>query len=321
VAAEISIAYNAVTTLYVVIRRHADGYVWNGTTWEAWADANIGTYAVAMTNQGGDLRQADFPTTIAAGRYYYVIYIRTGASPAISDVILTQADLTWTGAASTGSGAVTLSAYALTDLTKVKRYLGTPTANVTDDDLLIELINAATDRIERICNRKFANRAYVDRIDVSQNEMIQTPQWPITDFTSIQLIIGSGPDESLTTVETDCYRRDDATGRIQLLAGFWCLLQPTYNFPTYNWPTFVFARGFRSVQLTYSAGYATIPDALDMCCREVVAMAYGARRLNFNVKSERLGDYAVTLSDQTKVTEDLRARLVEWSSVPVTALY
>lgn len=69
------------------------GQVFNGTTFEAYVDVNYATYVVAMTELGtsSGIYAADLPASLnAATKYSYMVMLRVGGSPAITDVMEAQ---------------------------------------------------------------------------------------------------------------------------------------------------------------------------------------------------------------------------------------
>ncbi len=86
-------------TLYALLRDSA-GLVWNGTTFVAYATANLATYALTMTEQGTASRfyVGDMPT-VASGTYSVTAYVRAGATPAETDAPVAVGQVTWTGTA------------------------------------------------------------------------------------------------------------------------------------------------------------------------------------------------------------------------------
>ena len=87
-------------TIYATVRRPADGYMWNGSAFEAFATANWATYDIACSESpaGGYLYLANFPA-VAAGQYYIDFYEQSGAAPAINDTLLASGVLYWDGSA------------------------------------------------------------------------------------------------------------------------------------------------------------------------------------------------------------------------------
>ncbi len=305
-SAELEIIYNAAAAnLYVVLRRPSDAKVWNGTAWATWADGNIATYAIVLTDKGGDLYQGDFPTAATAGLYRITYYLQAGASPATTDTALETAQEQWNGVALVDTSVVTLSPYALTTVVKVKRFLHT--SATVDDDLLTELINAWTARMERIAGRQFAARAYTERYCGNGTLTLELNHYPVNSITSIVFVAGAGSQETITTIDATTWRYDSTSGIIRLIADTW--IDELGNF----------AAGFRNYEIVYNGGYATVPDDLDMLCRELVAETYNQSKRDTSIRSESLGDYSYTLVDSIVLTESQRERLRAYSNPPLGA--
>jgi hypothetical protein len=168
-------------SLYAVIRKTSDDSVWNGTAFETWADANIATYDIALTDRGGDVYDADFPVTIAAGDYSVDYYERAGATPATDDLRLGGTQLHWDGQSATSASSTTLASTALTTLDDAKLYLR---VTGTDDDTLItQLINSVSAEIERVCGVQFAARDRRERLNCDGQRRITLKQWPVINIT------------------------------------------------------------------------------------------------------------------------------------------
>lgn len=97
---ELRVIYNggASDVVYALLRRRADGYVWNGSAFVVWASGDIASYDVSMTFHGGDLYLGDFPA-VDAGNYLVGYYVREGATPATTDARITPEpiDFYWNG--------------------------------------------------------------------------------------------------------------------------------------------------------------------------------------------------------------------------------
>lgn len=91
-------------TVYFLVRS-ATGTIWNGSSLEAYATANLATYAVTGTEQGtgSGLYVGNMPAA-AAGVYNIVAKVRAGASPAESDVTVGVGEIEWDGSAVAGLG-------------------------------------------------------------------------------------------------------------------------------------------------------------------------------------------------------------------------
>lgn len=165
---------------YCIIRRLSDGYVAINDTgaWEVWSDLNFDVYPIAMDCKYGDLWTASFPTLISAGTKVQIAYYsKAGVIPAVSDTIVQSETYIWNGSSLTSGSTVSISAYALTTLASLKRYLHI--TSDTDNDFLTETINAVSDRIERECGRQFAARDYTERFSGNWDSAITLKQRPV----------------------------------------------------------------------------------------------------------------------------------------------
>lgn len=89
-------------TVYVLIRNSA-GAVWNGAAFETYLTANLGTYAVSLTEQGTASRfYAGAVPGLSLGLYTFVAFVRAGGSPAETDTVIGSGDVDWSGTAFAG---------------------------------------------------------------------------------------------------------------------------------------------------------------------------------------------------------------------------
>lgn len=145
-ALELIVSYDASATVYAVIRRQSDQYVWNtaSSAFAVWADGSITDYDVALATQGGDVYAANFPSGIGSGEYVISYYAQTGASPAITDPLIGSESGYWNGTAISDSPATD----NYVSLARVKRYLNIPSATTTYDDQLLDFIPTACRMID-----------------------------------------------------------------------------------------------------------------------------------------------------------------------------
>ena len=203
--------------------------------------------------------------------------------------------------------AVTVIAEALTTLVSAKSALGIATAVTTDDELIKELINAASVHIEEQCNRKLVRRDYNGdsgtHADTSVGDEAQyrfsgdgissshiLPQYPVDEDSTFLLELldqrGSGVSgketwESTTYVLWNSYVVDWEMGIIRIL--------------TDSFSNAFFAYGIRNLRVTYTAGYKKqaaapwVPEDLQRACNEVVKDMF---KDGSNLSSERIGTWA-----------------------------
>lgn len=178
-AGELILTYAGTKTVYAVIQRPSDGSaLLPAGTLTTWVDGDIGDYAQTMTAKGGGLYLGDFPVAGPIGQYRIQYREQAGSSPDIADLILpaTQ-ERNWNGAILVSGGSVTLSQYALTNETDLKRYLRITTT--ADDDLIRQIINSVSRRLERLCNRRFVARNYRERYSASRERLLVLNQYPV----------------------------------------------------------------------------------------------------------------------------------------------
>lgn len=99
-AGEIQLPHSATgDTLYALVRNTV-GQVWStvGSSFGAYATANLADYDIAMTEQGTASRfyVGNFPAA-AAGSYGVTVYKRAGGAPAEGDTLVGSGTVEWNG--------------------------------------------------------------------------------------------------------------------------------------------------------------------------------------------------------------------------------
>jgi hypothetical protein len=173
---------------------------------------------------------------------------------------------------------------ALTSLSAVKEYLGV--AGTDDDALLTDLVARVSDGIVTYCGREFAAADYEEYHDGEGTDSVLLNQRPVTDVLALS-------DDGVE-VAADDFVVYPELGIVRLKSG-------------------VFGRGARSVYVGYHAGYDAIPGDVEQAAVQWTAELYqscgaaGERE----IKSERVGDYAVTYdrAEDSSVPAEVRAAL------------
>lgn len=182
---ELRANYNgAGANLYVILRRVSDGYAWDvaAAAWEAWDNASIGDYDIAMTDRGGDLYTADIPSGIAAGTSLRIMYYeRAGATPATTDLLLNTQEREWNGDTLVSDSIVSLSANALTTIANLERFEG---IGDIGDTLATQVINAASAFVERATGVEFKARNRRERFNAFRQERLQI-RYPVLNAPTI----------------------------------------------------------------------------------------------------------------------------------------
>lgn len=146
-----------------------------------------------------------------------------------------------------------MAAGDLTTLEKVKAHF--EVKNSTDDGLLTHLITAASDFIRTYCSRDLAATDYVESRNGHGGRVLVLPNYPII---------------SVASVKVDGVAITSAAGS-PTLSG--------YVFDQYSISLrgYVFSKGFKNVELSYRAGFETIPLDLEQACIDLVGLKFKER--------------------------------------------
>ncbi len=188
----------------------------------------------------------------------------------------------------------------LCSLQDVELYLLTNYENPSDftqvEEQIEYLITAVSAEIETICNRKFLTDNYTEVHD-SDGRSIYLDQFPVQNISSVKFGSPFG-DSDRSAIDTDNYTTDNTIGEIRFSIDF--------------------TESPQLFEVIYTAGYDEVPYDLNLICvKEVVRSISFATIKNTNFKSEKLGDYSYTLSDNFSTssnenTSNLRKQLGNW---------
>lgn len=165
-----------------------------------------------------------------------------------------------------------LLSYALCSVDDVKESLGI--SGTSQDNLIRRYINRATMAIETFCNlsrdHHFKETTYTDEVYTSPGgNQLTLLMRPVTAITSFKRHQSPESDASYENVESDLYYKDLSAGIINLL----------FNTST----------SFGGYQVTYTAGYSTIPDDLREACVSLVSFYLENGTSGTNVKKKQEG--------------------------------
>ena len=176
-----------------------------------------------------------------------------------------------------------VDADALTTYEAVKAYLGL--SDDSDQSLIEDLIDRATDWIESYCDREFA----ADVEDRTEYRDGQGADWllvkkpPIISVTSLTVDEDEIDAADVDTPSDSGYRLYETEGMIHCTSSF--------------------GDGRKNVKLIYKGGYATIPEDLVMACIKLVAGWYNYAKHGVDgFESEKLGQYSYKLGDLAEQT-------------------
>jgi hypothetical protein len=146
-------------------------------------------------------------------------------------------------------------------------------------DLISQLITAASRAICAYCGRgQFTLQSYTDTYDGAGKTWMLLRQWPVLSVTAIALT-QCGVSSTITDATTFQLETPIPAGGAQRLT----LISPHLYFP----------RGRGNVQITYQAGYPSVPADVAQACIEAVGEAYQRRN--------RISQTSVSSQGQTTV--------------------
>ena len=171
-----------------------------------------------------------------------------------------------------------LSAEALTSVADVKELLGITGA--TQDNLITRNINYATKIILNYCGvTSFRSTAYVEYYDgIGGNELVLRNR-PVITMTSVQWRDEAGNNASFETLDSEDYFVDTDAGIIKSLIDL--------------------GGSFHTWKISYTAGYASIPDDLAEACARMAAYMLENGTAGTSIKSKQEGQRKIEYFDSS----------------------
>ncbi len=171
-----------------------------------------------------------------------------------------------------------LLSYALTNLNDVKESLGIASSDTTWDNLIIRKINQATIAIEKYTGRRFALTTYTDEeYNGSHIDQLVLRQRPIVGTPTLKARDTSLNEADFDTLESNLLFTNAEAGILDLNFG-----------ATGRWSRYA---------VTYSAGYATIPEDLAEACASLAAFyVINADSFSVGVSEKREGQRSIKYS-------------------------
>jgi hypothetical protein len=171
--------------------------------------------------------------------------------------------------------AVTLVTHALTTLANVKEALGITTDNTDKDDFIKSIINAVTEFIEGWCRRRFLSTTYTDELyDGDDSYTLFLQHYPIISVTTLH--INDVLQTARTTTLGPGYVVYLNEGKIE--------------------HDMAFSSGRQNVKITYVAGWAAIPNDVEMAARLQVSRVFQLiDKKELDISSRSLADGSIQL--------------------------
>lgn len=169
----------------------------------------------------------------------------------------------------------------LTTKDKVKSLLGI--TGSSDDTFIDELIANFSAFVEAVTNRKISQVSITQYFNGGETNIFLS-NLPVISLTSLKQNIGTQAVPNWQTIAAGDYTIYFNTGLIRHVS--------------------VFPSGSRNIEAVYSTGFVTIPDDLELLCKQLVARMFEQRRAQ-GKSNENIGEGGVGWT--TVLTEEQKA--------------
>ncbi|OYV49373.1 MAG: hypothetical protein B7Z78_13805 [Rhodospirillales bacterium 20-60-12] len=183
----------------------------------------------------------------------------------------------------------------LTTLADVSLYIGA--TDTSEDQVITALIANASAFIESFCNRTFAITAYTETRNGNNRPRMMLNNSPITAISSLAIDAVTIPLSTGPTVP-----------------GYTFDLNSIYLRPGGSYNTF--RRDVQNVQVSYSAGFSSVPSDVAQACIELVAFKR-AKRSRIDKKNETLGSQQTIGFDTSDMPASVKTTLMPYQRFTV----
>jgi hypothetical protein len=197
---------------------------------------------------------------------------------------------------------------ALTTLSDLKTFLGI--TDTSEDTLLSLLITQVSDAIQEYCGRTFGSSSYTEFYCGDGKPYLSLNQRPVTSISNIYLdngafwgstsgsfssgtLLNAGVDYALVIDQPDNSSR---CGLVFNINGWWDV--PFTYTPGIISPNL--GPGVGNIQVTYTAGYASVPTQIELAANMAIARIRQYAPYGAPLSSERYEEYGYSLAAQAK---------------------
>ena len=203
---------------------------------------------------------------------------------------------------------------AITSIADYKTYAGISGSG--SDSALTAILAGVEAMLARHTGRTFESAAFSDEeYDGDGSQVLFLKSWPVTVFTSLKFRSSDGTE---TTIDSTTYRVHDDSGRVSRVPfsrptrvvrdDYGAISSPGWR-PSPNFP-----EGRGNILVSYTAGYSTMPDDLELTVWQAMDKFFGERGVNPTMLSESEGSYSYTMADVSTTLAPYKAELFRaWS--------
>jgi hypothetical protein len=218
--------------------------------------------------------------------------------------------------------ATTINPYALCSLDEAKRYGNI--INADDDQLLTELVNQISARIERYCGRNFISREYVHdgtdmpRLTTRGGVLFRLPNPPVTAISGLKTY-PSGLELTVASDGTGHAMLDQLSGTLRFTEG---MLYGSVTDPAYEVLEVTYTGGYKkaladTIKQAWVWGYDQVSNDIRWAATKEVVRQYEKRTLDREgiLTRSEVGTSVTYLNDEW--SPEVRAILDRYAVVPL----
>lgn len=157
----------------------------------------------------------------------------------------------------------------LTTVANVKEWIGITSS--TDDQLIQRLVGGISQTIQSWLNRQLKSQSYTETRDGNGNNSMMFADYPVTEVTSVK--VNGKPILPCPDFSSPGYR---------------------FNGTSITLIGYIFNQGVQNIELSYKAGFATVPLDIEQAVIELVALRYKER--------DRIGQQSKNMANGETVT-------------------
>jgi len=168
--------------------------------------------------------------------------------------------------------------------------------------------------VEQMTNRVFEETTYTEEeYDGTGNRELTLKHFPITSFSKLEKNNAADNTDDWTTINASEYWVDTARGIITKTSSF---LDFKNDGDPEMYDDAMFELGKNRYRCTYTAGYATVPGAIQWAVCTIISYVFNTRKMA-GIKSESLGDHTIVFEDAVQRNADVLRILKSFRDKPL----
>lgn len=220
----------------------------------------------------------------------------------------------------------------LLDLNRLKTHLNISLSDSSQDTFLAQLLDDVWETVQGWCNRKFASQTYTEYYDGTGRQELLLRKRPLTAIDGVWMdqigFYGQGPGgfdpvQTLLQPGTDYFaenfeQNETNPSKLVMITNPWAFGVLSVGEPI-GGPRSVWYLGRGNVKVTYTAGYTTCPNDLELACFQLCAMVKNSRPIGDFKGSVTMGKtaYQIVTNEQSQEVGRIRSILGRYTECAI----